>query len=75
MNNRQTEYVTCRSEQAVCVTATGRVFWWGTGLRYRADDIAVEGVKKEVLDGRLAFDNALPGASSVPVCVVVCGCV
>jgi hypothetical protein len=29
--------------------------------RYRADTIAVEGVKKEVLEGRLEFDNALPG--------------
>jgi hypothetical protein len=58
MSNRQTEYITCRSEQVVCVTHTGRVYWWGTGLRYREDVIAVDGVKKELLEGRLEFDNA-----------------
>ena len=47
--------------QVVCISATGKMYWWGTGLRYRDDKIAVEGVKKEVMDGRLEFDNALPG--------------
>jgi E3 ubiquitin-protein ligase HERC4 len=60
MSGRQTESICCRSEQVVCLTATGEVFWWGMGLRYRDDSIALDGVKKEHLDKRLEFDATLP---------------
>jgi hypothetical protein len=60
MQLRFTEFVTCRSDQAVCVCRNGEVYWWGSGLRYRPDGVLLEGVRKEVLDARLAFSNALP---------------
>ena len=60
MQLKETELITCRSDQVVCVCRTGEVYWWGSGLRYRPDDVVLEGVKKEVLEGRLTFSKALP---------------
>ena len=60
MQNRLTQFITCRADQAVCVCRNGDVYWWGSGLRFRADAILLEGVKKEVMDARLEFSKALP---------------
>lgn len=60
MQNRLAQFITCRADQAVCVCRNGDVYWWGSGLRFRADTVLLEGVKKEVMDARLEFAKALP---------------